>query len=158
MVKGDAVTFDLALADGIGSVAFAGKLRHDLAKGDGKLTIGKARLDFAPGILQPHDLLPEFAEIGIARLFAVVHGHGTIGWTKAGLADSDLTVELRDGAFAGPVAAGEAFSLDLHLTGLDPPRTPEGQRIAGRLLVGRLEPIPLSASFALTPGPILRIA
>jgi len=158
MVKGQAVAFDLALADRPGSIAFAGKVRHDLASGRGKLTIGKALLDFAPGILQPHDLLPEFAGTGIARLFAVLQGHGTVGWTRAGLAASDLTVALRDGAFAGPVAAGEAFSLDLRLTGLDPPRTPDGQRLGGRLLVGRLEPIPLSATFALAPGPILRVA
>ncbi|MGE0256516.1 MAG: YdbH domain-containing protein [Alphaproteobacteria bacterium] len=155
MVDERMVTLALGLADAPGTVSLDGRLRHNRRSGAGTLAIGKAKLDFAPGVLQPADLVPELAGAGFSRIFGTLEAAGTIGWTQAGLGSSDLTVGLRNVAFSGPVAAGEAFALDLHLTGLDPPQAPTGQRLSGRLLVGRLDPVPLKASFSLAAGPAL---
>lgn len=155
MVDDRMVTLALGLADTPGTVSLDGRLRHNRRSGAGSFAIGKAKLDFAPGVLQPADLVPQLAAGGFSRIFGTLEAAGTVGWTPAGLGSSDLTLGLRDLAFSGPVAAGEAFALDLHLTGLDPPLAPAGQRLSGRLLVGRLDPVPLEARFGLVPGPAL---
>ncbi|MBM3558875.1 MAG: hypothetical protein FJX53_03085 [Alphaproteobacteria bacterium] len=158
MVTGRILAFDIAINDTSGTVAFAGKARHDRHGGQGSLAIAEARLGFAPGSLQPRDLVRELADAGISNVFADLRAQGTVAWTATGLDPVDLTLALRNGAFYGPGTAGDNFSLAIRLTCLASPRTERGQRLDGRLLVGRLEPIPLAADFAIVAGPAFEVA
>jgi hypothetical protein len=127
---------------------------YDVADGTGELEAALEPLVFAPGGLQPGQLLPLLARLEEAS--GRVEGTTHVTWDGESLSGTaDLAL---DGlAFRTPEAAVEGLDLRLHLDKVDPPSSPPGQTLS----IAALDPgVPVenfSTTFSLPPGPLGRV-
>ncbi len=125
--------------------------QHNLKTGQGRAEITEARLRFAPGVLQPGDINPVLAGT-VENVFATLLLQGPVAWERGSALTPNLTLTIDELAAASDsleLSEGEATIV---LTGVPDLETPPGQRFAGKVRVGRLEPVPLDVSFQLLPG------
>ena len=127
------------------------RARHNFEFGNGVAEILDAHLRFAPGVLQPGDLISNLTQ-EIENVFATISVEGTVAWEGGGKLVPKLEIKIEDLA-----ATTENFELfnaktSVLLTGLPDLATPPGQKFTSQLRIGRLDPVPIDVSFQLVPG------
>lgn len=128
---------------------------YDLDSGQASFSLSPLRLAFAPGGLQPADLMPQMAELSAVTGAAALQADGA--WSDGRLAGRGA-LRLGGLSFARGDIKVSGLDLELVLDSLWPPQSRPGQRLSVQRIDSALPIEALDASFRLLPGEPVRAA
>ncbi len=151
MRRGNSLQGELGMTAAGGQPELRTRGSYDLDTGRGDVEILQAQLRFSPGVLQPGDLNPALSSAA-GNVFAAISVEGTAAWERGGAITPEIVIKIED-------MAGTSKNLELidaettaSVTGLPNLATPPGQKFAGQVRVGRLEPTAFDILYQLLPG------
>jgi hypothetical protein len=154
-LTGTRLVFSLQATGGKGMLKLQAKGQHDIASNRGSANIALAPILFRRGSLQPGDLFPALA--GRAEdIDGSVALAGPVRWTGSTLSP-DLTLKLKDLAFALSSAQLRQLNGEIKLTRLWPPATAPGQTVTAMVEATGLPPARLSLTGQLAGRPALTL-
>ena len=152
--RGKTLSFEAELGAAAGPLAEQG-LRpqitgdYDLAQGRATFALAPLRLTFAPGLLQPGDLLPALADLQRVTGSLTAQGDGV--WSDGNLAGRGA-LQVRGLGLKREDITLQGLDLDLALDSLWPPRSLPNQRLTIQRVESALPIETIAASFRLLPG------
>jgi hypothetical protein len=141
---------------GKGPARLQAKGRLDFSTGAGNAAVTLGPLVFRRGGLQPADLSPALASVAVENVDGSIGLAGRLAWTARGLVP-DLTLTLKDLAFALSGAELRQVNGAIKLARLWPPATPSGQKLTALVVAPGVPPAKLSLQGQLDAKPLLKL-
>jgi hypothetical protein len=151
----DRLSFTGVLSDSAKRLRSTIEVEHSFAANKGRATLKTSLLTFAPGGLQPRDLVPAISP-QIEEVTGSAAIGGRIAWS-GGKVTSDLKLLLQDLSFKLPQADVVRINTVVNIDSLVPFTTLPSQQLAAGIVDVGLPLSDLVATFRIEPGPQLVI-
>lgn len=146
------LTGSAAAATAAGRTVIEVTAQADLARARGSASLATGPLDFAPGALQPGDLVPAAGRMRNAR--GKVSFDADLAWSASGSV-SRGELHVTDLGFSSPVGTVVGMNADIRLSSLVPLATPSDQTVTIRAVNGPVDLTDVSIRLAAAPDALI---